>query len=360
MDFSDERYVRLYTRNTATWGLLEWEGRFTFMTLLRMVSRAGVFDFGAEGPVIAIATVGQLPQHIAQIGLANMVTQGVVTIGEQSLVIDKFIEAQEAPMSSRLRQEESRARRADQRDKVIRDGLAVTNRDQKLSSEDAHGGGPETRPTNQSVTKRDARPVTKRDTVIPIGHSEPYPPVESQNVTKSSKMSQNLTPSQTVQNLTVPILPVSHIPVSQSVRRATPDGRTDAVDSTPKLSSELPPRPARRPDQLVDQKIHVTAWQPLPEAEAYGAALGLSPQEYGTTLLELRSKVRPDKGYPNLFDDRLYVFLEAASRRRTERARAPARPAAVKLVPGPIDPSRLSAEEREFYDECLKLAEVSK
>ena len=44
MDFPNERYVRLYTRETTTWRLLGWEGQALLPQVLRLVDRSGVLD----------------------------------------------------------------------------------------------------------------------------------------------------------------------------------------------------------------------------------------------------------------------------------------------------------------------------
>ena len=44
MNFDDERFVKIYPRNTTNWKLLGWEGRCVLMMLLREVDRAGCLD----------------------------------------------------------------------------------------------------------------------------------------------------------------------------------------------------------------------------------------------------------------------------------------------------------------------------
>ena len=44
LDYANERFVLLYTRDTATWKLLDWEARAVLMFLLRKVDRSGVID----------------------------------------------------------------------------------------------------------------------------------------------------------------------------------------------------------------------------------------------------------------------------------------------------------------------------
>ena len=49
MNFEDEDYVRLYTRDTVTWELLGWEGHCVLTLMLRgKFDRAGVFVTGSH------------------------------------------------------------------------------------------------------------------------------------------------------------------------------------------------------------------------------------------------------------------------------------------------------------------------
>jgi hypothetical protein len=51
MNFEDERFVKIYPRNTTNWKLLGWEGRCVLMMLLREVDRAGCLDLeGGRNP----------------------------------------------------------------------------------------------------------------------------------------------------------------------------------------------------------------------------------------------------------------------------------------------------------------------
>jgi len=113
MDWSDERYVRLYTRDTATWKLIRWEGQTVLMHLLRKVDRAGVFEFGPESAEEALVAMTGLPLEIVATGLRRLLDRGSVIQTEGALVLPKFIEAQEANQTDAQRQREYRARRRD-------------------------------------------------------------------------------------------------------------------------------------------------------------------------------------------------------------------------------------------------------
>lgn len=117
MDWSNERYVRVYTRDTTTWKLLDWRARTVLLHLFRKVDRAGVLDVGADG-VLGLAAVLELPFDIVEPGIAYLAASrggGVPTViaTGSAYVLPRFLEAQEAPQSDAQRQRESRSRRRD-------------------------------------------------------------------------------------------------------------------------------------------------------------------------------------------------------------------------------------------------------
>ena len=50
MNFEDEHYVRIYTKDTKTWLRWGWEGQTVFMHLMRRLDKAGVLE-DIEDPV---------------------------------------------------------------------------------------------------------------------------------------------------------------------------------------------------------------------------------------------------------------------------------------------------------------------
>ena len=109
LNWSDERYVRVYTRDTASLLAIGWEGRAVFWELLRKVDRAGVLDTGGDvGPV---AEVLRVPVDVWERVLPRLRDRGMVTVTAKAIVVPHFIEAQEARQTDRQRQRESRAAR---------------------------------------------------------------------------------------------------------------------------------------------------------------------------------------------------------------------------------------------------------
>lgn len=131
MNWSDERYVRVYTRDTISWFSIGWEAQALFLLILRKVDRAGVLDMGI-GPLgvdvgtdaIADGCEGlggllRMPAEVVRRALARLLADGCIVHEGQYLVVKNFIEAQESTMSTVTRQRESRERRRDQ----VRAGL---------------------------------------------------------------------------------------------------------------------------------------------------------------------------------------------------------------------------------------------
>jgi hypothetical protein len=111
MNFEDESYVRLYTRDTSTWLRLGFEGQAVLVFLIRKLDRSGVLD-GIEEPATDVALVTGVPLAIVEVGLPRLLERGVLTLRGTQLVMPNYVQAQNARQSDRVRKLESRARRA--------------------------------------------------------------------------------------------------------------------------------------------------------------------------------------------------------------------------------------------------------
>lgn len=132
MDWSNERYVRVYTRDTTTWKLMDWRGRTVLSLLIRKVDRAGVLDVGHDG-VLGLAAVLELPIEIVEAGIGQLTaarggTPTVIDTGT-AYALPNFLEAQEAPQSDPQRKRESRARRREVAVAASRNILPTTDTD---------------------------------------------------------------------------------------------------------------------------------------------------------------------------------------------------------------------------------------
>lgn len=122
MDFSDESYVRQYTRKTVTNRLLGWEGRAVMHAMLGEFDRAGMFAFRGD-VASSIAAVTDLPIEVVTAGLERLVDTETWFIHHEPAVLfwPTYLEAQTCSKPDRVRQRESRQRRASD---------PVTNRDE--------------------------------------------------------------------------------------------------------------------------------------------------------------------------------------------------------------------------------------
>ena len=127
MRWEDERYVRVYTRDTLTWRMLGWQGRSVFLMLLRKVDRAGVFEIGSTAPAEALSLTLEVPLDLADAGWRAMAATGCVALDSGRIVVPNFLEAQETPSSDKARQRKSR------------EMARVTKRD--ITAENSHAAG---------------------------------------------------------------------------------------------------------------------------------------------------------------------------------------------------------------------------
>jgi uncharacterized phage protein (TIGR02220 family) len=139
MDWANERYVRVYTRDTTTWKLLDWRAKALLPLLLRKLNRAGVLEVGEDGE-LGLAAQVELPIEVVEPGIAQLLARGVVAKTATAYVVPKYLDAQEAVQTTAHRSKEYRSR--------LRDAALETG---------------------NTVTKRDA-PVTKRDDTVTSRH----------------------------------------------------------------------------------------------------------------------------------------------------------------------------------------------
>jgi hypothetical protein len=114
MRWEDERYVRLYTRDTVDWLALSFEAQSLLALILRKLDRAGLLVLGKHGKRAVAVAIGHAARwEIIAPALEELLTDGCVRIEGDTLVMPNFLEAQEAAMSDRQRKAEQRARARD-------------------------------------------------------------------------------------------------------------------------------------------------------------------------------------------------------------------------------------------------------
>lgn len=184
MDWQNERYIRLYTRDTVEWEMLPWQSRALWPLLLRKVDRIGYLPLGRHG-FRGLAALVKLPPEVVEPGLEGLLEDGCVVkledkAGGEILFVPNFVPAQEAPQSDR-------ARKAKQRELERARALAMSR------------GVPAADESGQPVTNGDdaGPPVTSRDEssrVVTSSHEA------GRKVTNGHTPSQVVTPSLTVLN----------------------------------------------------------------------------------------------------------------------------------------------------------------
>jgi hypothetical protein len=107
MDWANERYVRLFVRDTTTWKLLPWQSRALLPLILRKLDRAGVIDLGEDGEE-GLAAVVEVPLEFLQEGLPALLKREVFKMAHGKFVMPNFMAAQEAKQSDAQRKRESR------------------------------------------------------------------------------------------------------------------------------------------------------------------------------------------------------------------------------------------------------------
>lgn len=165
MRWEDERYVRLYTRDTATWKLLPWQGRALLPLLLRKADRLGLVDVEGDR-VEGVAALVDLPPEVVEVGLVGLLARGVVVEASAGLAFPRYLDAQEARASDRLRAQDYR----DRKNVTRRDGesrIVTTRHDSSPSVTPRH-------PPSPAVTPSLAEP--SRAGCLPSGDAVGKPP----------------------------------------------------------------------------------------------------------------------------------------------------------------------------------------
>jgi hypothetical protein len=111
VDWGNERYVRLYIRDTTTWKILGWDGQCMLMQLLRKVDRCGFLSLDGLEPWEGAALHTGASEEVARRGVEVLLRKCVLEHRGQSLVFPNYLAAQECVKSDALRAKEYRERR---------------------------------------------------------------------------------------------------------------------------------------------------------------------------------------------------------------------------------------------------------
>ena len=133
MNFEDERYVRVYTRDTTAWLMMPWQSRAILPLIFRKLDRAGLMELGEDG-VEGLAVTISMPLEVVEAGLPELLRRGTLALHEGGLLgSPNFVAAQETSQSEKARAQAYRERtrdlkRAEMAGITVRDA-SVTVRD---------------------------------------------------------------------------------------------------------------------------------------------------------------------------------------------------------------------------------------
>lgn len=110
MNWEEERYVRVFTRDTAEDMMLPWDAMALWWALLRKFDRSGVLVLGKAG-VEGLVAMTRIPLDVIERVLPLLLKDGRIVLVEGRIVAPNFIAAQETRQSDAARQRDSRERR---------------------------------------------------------------------------------------------------------------------------------------------------------------------------------------------------------------------------------------------------------
>jgi len=191
MRWEDERWVKVYTRDTPSWLSLSFEAQSLLLLLFRKVDRAGLLPLGPLGRRGVAVVIGHGPRW-AQLesALDELIASGTVAIRETVLVVPNFLEAQETPASGAQRARECRARA---RDVCNAESRNVTITERNVTQESQNVTEPSRSVTSRNVLQRLVTPRRDETRVD-----------ESRRDEETFDASQNVTPEKPKKNGTDP------------------------------------------------------------------------------------------------------------------------------------------------------------
>ncbi len=98
LDWANERYVRVYTRDTPDMMLWPWESRAIWPLLVRKADRSGLIP--TKHGLRALSVLIAIPIEVVTAGVAGLLEDGCLReVSGGGYLIPNYIEAQETPAS---------------------------------------------------------------------------------------------------------------------------------------------------------------------------------------------------------------------------------------------------------------------
>jgi hypothetical protein len=134
--FEDERYVRVYSRDTPNWVLAPWQARAVLPLVMRKLDRAGTIDLSDDG-MTGLAALVSMPLEVVETGMAWWVARATFELHGGVLVMPRFLDGQETAASDKLRAQAHRERARDiARSPVTLRDASTTKRDATITNRD--------------------------------------------------------------------------------------------------------------------------------------------------------------------------------------------------------------------------------
>jgi len=110
MNWPDEKYVKLYVRDSLTWRSWCWQARAIFPNILRKLDGAGIIETGNLEPAVAVARQIDFPADVVRVGLEDILASETLKKVAGGLESTAFIAAQEARKTEALKKRDQRER----------------------------------------------------------------------------------------------------------------------------------------------------------------------------------------------------------------------------------------------------------
>lgn len=160
MDWANEQYVRVYTRETADDLDLSWEALAIWRALLIKFDQSGIIS--ARNGWLSVARMTRIPVEVVERCGPELIKDGRIKAIDGGFLAPNFVDAQTTSKSDRVRQKESRdRRRAAAESQVIDPPSSISNLNNNLSQPvtSGHAVSHPSHAPSQNVTLCSADPL---------------------------------------------------------------------------------------------------------------------------------------------------------------------------------------------------------
>lgn len=196
MDWSNEEYVRVYTRETPDDIDLSWEGLALWRTLLTKFDRSGLLP--VRNGWASVARLIRWPVEVVERAGPELIRDGRVRSVSAGLFAPNYVAAQTASKSDKLRQKELRDRRRAEADASqdvdISTGSHATSRDVTQPSRDVT-------PSHSLLCSADPLLCSAEALLIPPDEPAVTKPTSSKPSKRSARLPEDWKPERSTANI---------------------------------------------------------------------------------------------------------------------------------------------------------------